>query len=74
MMRRELTARHEASVRGLLTLLTAKAAAMQQQVAAQTVLASLPLASVRHKHALCLVTYMPYSGHSAVESMRLGPD
>lgn len=47
-MRRELTARHEASVRGLLTLLNAKAAALQQQVAAQTVLASLPLASVRH--------------------------
>ena len=45
-MRRELTARHEASVRGLLTLLTARTAAVQQQVASQTVLASLPFSSV----------------------------
>lgn len=56
-MRRELTARHEASVRGLLTVLNAKAAAVQQQVAAQTVLASLPLASVSHQHVLCIAIF-----------------
>ncbi|EIE20414.1 hypothetical protein COCSUDRAFT_43861 [Coccomyxa subellipsoidea C-169] len=39
-MRRELTARHEASIRGLLTLLSAKPA---QQANVQAMLASLPL-------------------------------
>lgn len=47
-MRRELTARHEASVRGLLTMLSTRKSTAQQQAAAQAMLSSLPLPAVRN--------------------------
>lgn len=52
-MRRELTARHEASIRGLLTLLSAKPA---QQADVQAMLASLPLGAVSPKSTPILIS------------------
>ena len=53
-MRRELTARHEASIRGLLTLLSAKPA---QQANVQAMLTSLPLGAVSPKSTPILISF-----------------